>query len=241
MKKEIKILAVDTASLGCSVAVTEGNRLVSEITLMRRETHSKHLMAMITNVLEAAKLDLSEIDGFAVTKGPGSFTGLRIGISTVKGLAMASGKAIVGLSCLDVLAGQLPFFSAQNKFAQNKHICAMMDARKQEVYAAFYEISESGLKRISAERVVSPEDAIKNISEPCIFVGDGAALYRELIENTLKKNALFAPEFFNIIRASAVAFFSLSRFEKNDTDDIASFVPSYVRKSDAEINLVNNG
>jgi tRNA threonylcarbamoyladenosine biosynthesis protein TsaB len=225
----MKILAVDTATKSCSVAIVDKKALLAEMTVANEETHSKHLLEIICSVIKHSGLNLSDLDGFAVTRGPGSFTGLRIGISSVKGLAVAQGKPIAGVSSLDALARQVSFSPYL--------ICPLIDARKDEVYLSRYRYKNGDLKKESKEKAVSPKDALDEINEPCIFVGSGAVLYRKTIKEKLGGYALFAQDHENTIRASTVACLSMDRFEKNDTDDVETFVPNYIRKSDAQVKL----
>ncbi|QTA84616.1 tRNA (adenosine(37)-N6)-threonylcarbamoyltransferase complex dimerization subunit type 1 TsaB [Desulfonema magnum] len=237
----MKILAVDTAINSCSVALVGFPEMLSsekktsrgtpfaETTIVTRETHSKHLMEMIQTVMKMSGLTVSEVDGFAVAKGPGSFTGLRIGISTVKGLASASGKPFAGISNLDALASQFSFSSYP--------ICVLLDAHKGEVYTSCYRFEHGLLKKETTDQVLSPDQAVSNISEPYLFVGAGAYLYKNVITNKMGEYAHFAPTCFNILRASTVACLAMERFGNNDTDDLATFVPHYIRKSDAELNF----
>jgi tRNA threonylcarbamoyladenosine biosynthesis protein TsaB len=225
----MKILAVDTATRSCSVAVVEEGYLLAEMTTARQQTHSKHLMEMINRVMELSDLTLSELDGFAVTRGPGTFTGLRIGISSVKGLATASGKPVVGISSLESLAVQASFFP--------NLICPLIDARRGEVYFSRYRFQHGQLKKEADEKVFPPEKAVFDLNETCLFIGDGALLYQKMISNKMGKFAFFASSFQNIIRASTVASLSINRFKKGDTDDVGQFVPHYIRRSDAELNL----
>jgi tRNA threonylcarbamoyladenosine biosynthesis protein TsaB len=224
----MKILALDTATNSCSVAVADSVAgMLSESTVVTRQTHSKHLMEMIDGVIRMSGLQLPEIDGFAVTKGPGSFTGLRIGISVIKGLAFAMNRPVVGVSSLDALAVQFPFSSHL--------ICTLLDARKKEVYCARYRFERAVLKKETEEYTASPAGAVEDIREPCLFVGNGARLYQQLISDAVGEFAQFASPFFHTIRASSVAGLSIKRFEENDTDDATGLVPHYIRKSDAEI------
>ena len=228
----MKILAVDTATKSCSVAIVDKGSLLAEMTVMNEETHSKHLLEMVCSVMKHSGLNLSDLDGFAVTRGPGSFTGLRIGISSVKGFAAAQGKPIVGVSSLDALARQVPFSPYL--------IYSLIDARRDEVYLSRYRYKDENLKKESKEKAVSPKDALDEINEPCIFVGSGAALYRKAIKEKLGRYALFAQDHGNTIRASTVARLSMDRFENNETDDVETFVPNYIRKSDAQVKLQEN-
>jgi tRNA threonylcarbamoyladenosine biosynthesis protein TsaB len=227
----MRILAVDTATTSCSVAIVNRASLEAEFTLNRKETHSKHLMEMIDTILKISGFDLSAIDGFAVTKGPGSFTGLRIGISTIKGLAAASGKPIVGISSLEALAAQVAL--------SRDLICPLIDARKGEVYFSRYRSMNGLLKKQTDELVTHPESALDDLKESCLFVGNGALLYKRIILEKLGRLASFAPMTHHTIRASAVAHLSMAKFNAQDTDKIEKFSPHYIRKSDAELKIRN--
>ena len=225
----MKVLAVDTATKSCSVAIVEEESVIVETTLFIEQTHSKHLMEIIDQVLDLSELTVAELDGFAVTKGPGSFTGLRIGISSIKGFAMASSKPVVGVSSLDSLAMQCSFSSYL--------VSPLLDARKGEVYFSRYRFENGYLKKEVREQAVSPVQAVCDINEPCLFVGDGAKIYQNKIKDKLGNLAYFAPSYQNTIRASTVAHISMAKFEINDTDDNSLFVPHYIRKSWAELSL----
>lgn len=228
----MKILAVDTATRSCSVAIVDRESLVAEMTIVREQTHSKHLLETIHGVLQTAGLAISDLDGLAVSAGPGSFTGLRIGMSTIKGLALACGKPLVGVSSLEALAWQLmPCFHL---------IVSLLDARKGQVYCARYRSVSAALVEESAATVLSPLDAVRDIHEPCVLVGDGAQQYQNLIVSRLGDLAHLAPPNQHVIRASSVAWLSLGRFEKADSEDTACLVPTYIRKSDAELKLAKN-
>ncbi|QTA81509.1 tRNA threonylcarbamoyladenosine biosynthesis protein [Desulfonema limicola] len=222
----MKILAVDTASQSCSVGIINDNTVTAEITSSSRQTHSRHLMDMIDSALKMSGFKIKDIDGFAVTRGPGSFTGLRIGISTVKGLALASGRPVAGVSNLKVLASHF--------YHSPYLICIMIDARKGEVYCAKYRFEKGLLIEQGREQVLSPEKAVSGIDEQCIFSGNGSEIYKTIISDNLKDKAFFAPAHTNIIRASDVAVTALPRLKNGDYDNLAGFSPSYVRKADAE-------
>jgi len=224
----MKILAVDTSTTSCSVAVVDKDSLLAEMTIDREQTHSKHLMDMIHAVIKFSGLAVADLDGFAVTKGPGTFTGLRIGISTIKGLAMASGKPVVGISSLDALAEQ---YACSTYF-----ICVLLDARKGEVYFSGYRFEDGVLNKEVDEGVLPPRQAVRDINEPSLLVGNGARVYRETLVATMGELAHFVPPCQDTIRASTVARLSKNRFEKTKTDDVATLIPQYVRKSDAELN-----
>ena len=225
----MKILAVDTATRTCSVAVVDEESVISEYTVNHQDTHSKFLLGMIHDILDICRLTVNDLDGFAVTIGPGSFTGLRIGLSTIKGLALATAKPVVGASSLEALASQIS--------GSDKLICPMLDARRKEVYTARYRLRGLKLESEQLPLAVSPEKAIENINTPCIMVGDGSMLYQDLIKSSLGPMVVFANFTQHIIRASTVGHIAMQRFKSNDTDDVRRIEPFYIRKSDAEKNL----
>ena len=222
------ILSLDTATTSCSVAITRNQSLLAEVTNDIGQTHAKHLMGMIDGAIDLSGLTMADFDGFAVTRGPGSFTGLRIGIASIKGLATATGKPLVGVSTLETLALQAA--------GPSMLICPLLDARRGEVYYSRYRYANGNLEQLIEEGVSSPADAIRGLDEETLFVGEGAIVYRDVLMENLGGLARFAPVIQNSIRASTVAHLSLPSFEAGHTDDVASFVPVYIRKSDAEIN-----
>jgi len=230
----MKILAVDTATKSCSVAIAADTSLLAEQTLISSETHSKHLMRMIKTVLDLSDLAVSEMDGWAVTLGPGTFTGLRIGVSAVKGLAAAFGKPVAGISSLDALAAQAAEPAGL--------ICPMIDARRGEVYCALYRLNSNvpdngKLIKEMDEDVLSPDKAIFGIHEPCLFIGNGAALYKQTIIDNLGSLAQFAAPCQNTICASTVARLGIKKLKNNAADKTDTFTPRYLRKSDASLKI----
>jgi tRNA threonylcarbamoyladenosine biosynthesis protein TsaB len=223
----MRILAVDTSTRSCSVAVVDGDDLLAEVISGNGQTHSRHLMAMIDSAIGLSGLNLSMTDGLAFTCGPGSFTGLRIGISTILGLASAIRKPIVGISGLDALAMQAA--------APDMTICPLIDGRRKEVYCARYRWRNGELAKEAAEQVLPAELAISGLKTPALFAGNGAQLYQKLIRDCLGDSAIFAPNCQNTLRASTVAWISMKRFETGDVDDIFRFEPKYIRRPDAKI------
>ena len=224
----MNLLAVDTSGLGCSVAVTTEDRLLAELNLRNNETNSKHLMSIIESLLRIAGMKLSELDAFVVSRGPGSFTGLRIGLSTVKGLALSLGKPLVGVSSLDALAQGAVHMGQKN-------ICAMIDARKDEVFTALYTADGPLLRKISEERLVGLADLARDIDEETLFVGSGAERYRDLIRERAGQLAVFQDDSFNHVRAEMVASLGFKEMARSATLDLSDISASYIRKSDAEI------
>ncbi len=207
-----------------------GDEVVAAVEVTNKNTHAGRLMSAIDATLGLADMDVRECDGFAVTTGPGSFTGLRIGVSSVKGLAFATQKPVTGISTLDVLAYQFPWFPDL--------ICPMLDARKGEVYTALYKCGQDGeLVKAVPDCAVEPEQWLAQIKDPCLFVGDGSVLYREVIEQRLGDRVRFAPPYLNGPRASVAAHIGMKRIKRGEVVDVAALAPNYIRKSDAEIKL----
>jgi tRNA threonylcarbamoyladenosine biosynthesis protein TsaB len=225
----MNVLALDSSTRSCSVAVAIDGRAASEVSTVSNRTHSLHLMGMVRDALELAEVGLKEIDGFAVTIGPGSFTGLRIGISTAKGLAFAAGKPCVGVSSLEALASAcLPW---------PERICVLMDARKGEVYTAVYQESDGRLERIGDERVLAPEAILRTIASPHLFVGEAVPLYEKQIRAVAGQNARWAPRDRRFPKASTVAWLALDRLAGATADGVELLAPRYIRQSDAELSI----
>ncbi len=228
----MKIFAVDTSSQVATAAIVDGDKLVCECVLNNKLTHSQTLMPMIDDVFKKSELKPSDIDIFAVSNGPGSFTGLRIGVTTVKGLAHATGKQTVAVNTLEALAYNLPFCPYL--------ISPIMDARREQVYNAFYRLDGNAVKEIVTPRAIALSDCLlelKELGEKVVFLGDGVPVFKEKIIEVLGENALFAPQTANAQRASAVA-----EAAKNKTPvNYSELVPVYLRVSQAERELEERG
>lgn len=225
----MRLLAVDTSTLSCGVAVTDGEGLLSESLFTSRQTHSRHLIGMVEETLSRSGLALSDLDGFSVTRGPGSFTGLRIGMSVVKGLAEVAGKPVVGISTLAALAS--------GAVLVDKPILAMLDARKGEVYAALYvPDGKGGVTELSPPEAVRPEVLLSRLDGETLCIGTGAVTYAALIGETLGGQALFAADY-DTIRPAVVAKLAVKAFQRGEEIGAAALTPLYLRKSDAEIAL----
>ena len=219
------VLAIDTASRSCSVAVLDGNAVMAEINDVSGQTHSRHLIGMVDQALSMSTGQMASIDGFAVTQGPGSFTGLRIGISTAKGLAEAAGKPLVGVSSLQALAWQV--------FPSDVMVIPMLDARRKEVYTARYIREGETFKMVGAEQALSPEAAVDGIDMPCLLVGDGAVAYADRLGMVLGGRMQLALPFQHMIRASTVAFLGREKLTEA-RDERMTLTPRYLRQSYAE-------
>jgi tRNA threonylcarbamoyladenosine biosynthesis protein TsaB len=218
----MKILGIDTSTSCGSVGLIDDESVISEYLLNIPVTHAERLLSTIELVLKEARMTIEDLDGWSVSLGPGSFTGLRIGVSTVKGLALATGKPLSGVPTLDVLAYQISFTPYP--------ICPILNARKGEVYAAFYHYEEGGrMKKHSTYQVTKIEDLIREIKEPTIFVGDGVRTYGDDLRNSLPSFTLFPPSPFHLPRGSAVAMLGLELLRKGESLNLATFSPLYGR------------
>ncbi len=200
-----------------SVALMDKERLIAEYTLNLKETHTSRLMPAMDRVLKDASLTMKDIDGIAVSLGPGSFTGLRIGIATAKGLAQGLNIPIVGIPTLDGLAFNL--------FHCKDLICPILDARKGEVYSALY---KNG-KRISKYMACEPGELLKKIKSKVIFLGDGIEVYGDLIRKRLGGKAVFAPKSRRLPNASSIAELGLRKLRRSKKTELLTLRPIYVR------------
>ena len=229
----MKILAVDTATTSVSVAVMDGGSLCTEISRSTGETHARHVMTLVETALNLSGMAVADLDGFGVTIGPGTFTGLRIGLSSVQGMATAVSKPVVGINSLDALAAQ----AAPESRETGSRVCAMLDARRQEVYGGLYQPDGSVVVPVSKPRVGPPQILVEEIGTACVFVGSGALLYRDVLREKLKGRFALAAPLAHTIRAETVARLALERFENESVQAGRILQPLYLRKSDAEINL----
>jgi tRNA threonylcarbamoyladenosine biosynthesis protein TsaB len=223
----MKLLAIETATMLGGVAIMEGDRLVAESRLNIRVTHSERLMKEIDRVLRGTSMDISEIDVFGISIGPGSFTGLRVGLSTVKGLVYATGKKLVTAPTLEAMAWNIPFSEYQ--------ICPMLDARRKEIYTAVFRWSGGGFSRVINECTLSADELLKKIDAPTLFLGEGATLYRDKIQAALGDRALFGAPQHMMPSPSNVAFLCMRKAEEGEFSDALTVIPAYHRRSEAEI------
>ena len=223
----MKVLGIDTSTSCGSVGLIEDGEVVSDHLLNIPVTHSQRLLGAIELVLSEADCPIENLDGWAISLGPGSFTGLRIGVSTVKGLAFATGKPVAGISTLDVLASQI----APTPYL----VCPVLDARKKEVYTAFYRFEKNLIKRQSDDQAIKPEDLVRRIKEQTIFLGDGAKTYRDFLLSSLPSLSLFPPAPLHLSHGSMVAKLGSDLLERGQCLDLSTFAPIYVRPSEAEM------
>lgn len=234
MAKSPLILAVETSGSCGSVALVDGRGCRGEYSLNSSRTHSRRLLSSIQGLLAACEVDWPQLDAIAVSLGPGSFTGLRIGLSSVKGLALATGKPLLGIGSLDALAAQAPFSPYP--------VCPLIDARKQEVFAAFYNFDQTSDatqtpegRRTSAYLALPPAELADLISTPTLLLGSGAELYRELLQEKLGELAIFAPATLFFPRATAIGQLALKKWQHQDYLAADRAAPLYIRPSDAKL------
>ena len=225
----MKILAIDTSALVASVAVIDEEKLLGEYILNSKKTHSQTLMPMIQEVLKSAELELKEVDAIAVAKGPGSFTGLRIGAATAKGLAYAAKKPLIGVSTLEGLAYNLSFTKYQ--------VCPIMDAKRNQVYTAIYKWKgQNYIEKLepSALQMDQLLEILQRKNKKVVFIGDGIPVYKQNIIEALGEKAFFALPSTNMQKASSIGLVALEKARLGDYEDVYSFAPVYLRKSQAE-------
>lgn len=226
----MKILALDTSTIMTTCAVLHDDKLIGEYSLSQSMSHSEKLVPMIKEVLDSLDLTIKDIDLFATTVGPGSFTGLRIAISTVKGFAHLYNKPVVGISTMEALAFNLPY---------NDIVVPMIDARRNRVYTGIYQWLGDRLETIKKADAVEIDDLLEELDKykSILVNGDGSILYKEVIKDKLGNKVKFAKAGDNMPRAASVAEIARIRYEEGKVDDYFTLTPDYLRPSQAERQL----
>ena len=228
----MNILILDTSTSLASIAITVGTTLAAESTFNTDRTLSARLIPEIERLLHVADLTIADINLYAASTGPGSFTGVRGGVATVQGLALANGKPCVGISSLTLLALNLPLAALP--------VCPLLDARKSEVYAALFDCSTTIPLPMISDCVLPPDRFLQLLKEtttsPVIFCGDGAVRYQDLIIELMGTQAVFAPFPLHAPHASTAAPLALHAFLNQKSINPSQLLPTYLRASDAEIN-----
>lgn len=224
----MKILGIDTSTMAASVAVLEDDKLICEYTVNTKKTHSQKLMPMIENMLNLSDVDISEIDAIAICVGPGSFTGLRIGMATAKAMAHVNNIPIIGVNSLELLGTNMDLC--------NKKICAILDAQRNQVYTGKYILEDSKLKEID-EITIVPIDSlleeIENSTEQWVILGEAVYKYKDKIKAI--SNVTIACPGNNITRASSLCTLAKDKYLQNkDVHNCYDINPMYIRKSQAE-------
>lgn len=220
----MKLLAIDTSGHALSAAIVEDGEILGSFGMDTGKNHSLELLPLLKELLQEKKLTLADMDAFAATIGPGSFTGLRIGLATLKAWGQALEKPLLGISSLDAMA---------DTAANDGYVAPIFDARRNEVYTALYHEG----KRLSPDRAISPQalaEELAGLEKPVVFAGDGLKNYSSLFKETLGER-FFLPRHGNTLyMAEAAAKLALAKFIANDFDPTAVLLPVYLRLSEAE-------
>ena len=231
------ILAIDSATPVAGVALLNEEKLIKEEFSNYKKTHSETLMMMVDRVLRESECTIGQVDVFAVTTGPGSFTGLRIGLAAVKGLSMATGKPVVAVSTLDTLA--------HNLWGSDALVCPLLDARKQEVYCGFYDVTGTVPYALSENLACTPAEFVAQAREVAsesrkdriILLGDGYYPYAEFFQVELGNSLQIPPAHLMLPRAAALASLGFKKACQGEFEDIFTLRPVYIRLSEAEYRL----
>lgn len=226
----MKILSIESASVTASCALAEDENILGEYTLRHKKTHSEKLMPLIEELMGELKLKIDDIDLIAISEGPGSYTGLRIGAAIAKSLAFASDIRIASVPTMKSLAA--------NVYDENKLIVPVMDAKAGRIYTGIYRWEKGECIEVLEQFPCNIDELIEILNdykEPVIFNGDGSVNYREEI-NKLNRKAYFAPEVFNYLKASTLSFLGYKMAVKGNTLKAKDFKPQYLRLSQAERN-----
>lgn len=225
----MRLLAIEASSLVASVAILTDDVITAEYTVNHKITHSQTLLPMIDEVCRMTEVEPESFDAIAVSGGPGSFTGLRIGSATAKGLGQALGIPLIHVPTLDAMA--------YNMYGTNMLICPIMDARRSQVYTGIYSFEGSELRIHKASCAVAMEELLEELAgygRRVVFIGDGIPVCREMIDETAQFEYEYAPAGMNRQRASSVAVLGAVYWEQGITVTAANHVPEYLRVSQAE-------
>lgn len=225
----MKILGLDSSGLVASVAVIEDETMLAEYTVNYKKTHSQTLLPMLDEIANMTELDLETIDAIAIAGGPGSFTGLRIGAATAKGLGFALQKPLVQVPTVDGLA--------YNLYGCRDMVCPLMDARRNQTYTGLYTFTETGMETLKAQCAVGIDEIIGNINElerSVVFLGDGVPVFRSYIEENCNVKFSFAPAHMNKQRAAVIAALGMVYYKEGRIQTAEEHRPDYLRMSQAE-------
>lgn len=232
----MRVLGIDTSSPKLGLALVSSGKLIARLELTLERGHAQYLIPSLDKLLKKAKLSINKIDALAISIGPGSFTGLRIGVSTIKAISIAKNKKILAVPSLDVLA-----YNGLNKerglpAGRQEYICPVIDARKNKIYAALYRKDKGRLKKQTKDLLISPEDLVKIIKKPTLFLGDALKVYKEAIgHGAIADKAIFAEEKLWFPRAEFVALLGEQLAKKKKFTNPLDLVPLYLHKRDCQI------
>lgn len=225
----MKILGIESAGITASCAISEDELLLCEYTQNHKKTHSEKLMPLIVKALKDSDINLREIDAIAVSKGPGSYTGLRIGAAIAKGLAQPLNIPIAAVPTMKALAA--------NIFDSGRYIIPIIDAKGGRTYSGIYKWSDGELVTVKEQFPVNIDeliDIINDLGEEAVLNGDGSVNYKEALQNKIHKKIFFASEKFNILNAASVSYVGYQLAKSNKTVSCFEFAPEYLRPSQAE-------
>lgn len=226
----MRILGLDTSTMTATCAVIEDNKLLGEYSLSQDMSHSEKLVPMIKEILDGLNLKIKDIDLYGVGIGPGSFTGLRIGVATIKSFAHLFDKPVVGVPTLESLAYNLPY---------NDIVVPMIDARRERVYTGIYTWDNGILKEIMASDVLPIDEVMERLKEyeDVVVNGNGSTLHKKYIVEELQNKVKFSTMGQNICRASSIAELAKIKYDKGQVDDYFTLAPDYLRESQAQREL----
>lgn len=227
----MNILAIDTSTFSLSVAVSTEQKVLGEFATNLKKNHSIRLMPLISDLLAEVELAPTDLSAIVVAQGPGSYTGVRIGVATAKSMAWSLGIPLIGISSLEVIAWNGMHFPGL--------IVPLFDARRGQVYTAVYRSGEDGIEVVEEERIVLLENALQAWRElpgepPMLFLGDDVALHRERIVEQLGSRAIFAPVSYSLPRAAHLVEAGRRAWAAGRTEDVAAFTPVYLQLAEAE-------
>lgn len=223
----MKILGIDTSSNNLSLAILGNQNEIVEENIDSQKRLSSIILSSIKDILKKKEIALDSLNAFAIGLGPGSFTGLRIGTATVKGLAVGSHKPVIGISSLDILARSVSGGGYQ--------VCPVVDAKRQKVYSCIYKIRNNHMVRTSKYLLIDIRDLLKKIKNKTIFLGDGIGIYKEVITKKLGKKAIFADERFWFPSAGNLVILARERFLNREFDDIDKLTPVYLYPKECQV------
>ena len=225
----MRILALDSSGLVASVAIVEEEQVLAEYSVNYKKTHSQTLLPMLDEIVQMTEQDLGEIDAIAIAGGPGSFTGLRIGSATAKGLGLALDKPLIHVPTVDGLA--------YNLYGYDGLICPIMDARRKQVYTGIYRYEDHRLVTVKDQMAVGIEELLSMLNEmgeTVTFLGDGVPVFKDIIADKLEVPFSFAPSHLSRQRAGAVGALGILYYKEGRTETAAEHKPDYLRVSQAE-------
>ena len=225
----MRILAIDSSGLVATVAILEDDQTIAEYTVNYKKTHSQTLLPMLDEIVKMTEFDLSTIDAIAVSGGPGSFTGLRIGAATAKGLGLALDKPLISVPTVDALA--------YNLYGNTGIICPIMDARRNQVYTGLYRFENGEFQVVEAQMAISVQELVEKLNqyeETVTFLGDGVPVYGKDLKNELQVECRFAPAHMNRQSAAAVGALGMQYYQAGKIETATEHRPDYLRVSQAE-------